>query len=604
MKNQATIAAIKTYLQMSEPGYALLVDAPWGAGKTHLIRKLIAELFQEDDCNYATLNGVSDAKGFRRALLSDSFLGGNLDKAAAGVKALAKAVGLDGVGDLARDVAEDRLIANLPDTLIFDDLERSTIDMRELLGLLNQLVEHSGKRIVLVMNSKELKKASGDTFDSEREKVVGRTVKLEADFETAFPHFLEKVSVGKGKNFFEGNADCVKSVFEQAGHQNLRLVRNAMRDCAILLDKIDDKLFKAEEPMERFVRTYFALAMALGKGEISIEDLAHIDSWEIAGKPDAKSEYAALSVVVDRHDGADIYAHSGAIISKVLAEFLFVDGHIEPAHLNALLSATGQFVPQDANPLWKRMIFWARFGWKELEDLIAEGEAYLFEARDIDVGSFLQITWSLFSLQDFGGLAEDRESLLQRILDRIAELKEQGNLPEAKMGTGLGWARDMGRFSYGGYAAKPDEHFLRVMNAMANAQISVFRKKEKGIAQELLVLFEAGLTNFLLEIDYKQDKSNFYDVPVFHNVDQERFTIRSIQYLRDGMFEELGQCFEKMSERHNNPEKWNDEVVWFAELKERLEALAEDEGLLASAQLRHFFAYHWKFSPPVEDDQS
>ena len=604
MKNQATVSSIKAYLKMEDPGYALLVDAPWGAGKTHLIRKLITEIFKESDCNYATLNGVSDAKGFRRALLSDSFLGGNLDKVAAGGKLFAQAVGFEGLGELARDVAEDRLIANLPDTLIFDDLERSTINMRELLGLLNQFVEHSGKRIVLVMNSEELERERSTTFQAEKEKVVGRTVRLEADIEAAFPHFLEKVSVGKGRRFFEGNAECVKSVFDQAGHQNLRLLRNAMRDCAILLDKIHDDLFEAEEPMDRFVRTYFALAMALGKGEITSEHLEYRDSWHVVGKPDSESEYAALTVVVDRHEGADVYAHSGAVISKVLAEFLFVDGHIEPDRLNALLVGTRQFVPQDSNPLWKRMIFWGRCGWKELDDLFAEGEAYLFEASDIDAGAFLQIAWVLLGIQDLGGFAKDDEPLLQRILDRIPELKEQGDLPEAKMGTGLGWARDMGRFSYGGYGAKPDEHFLQVMNAMADAQISVFKGKEEGIAQDLLGLFESGLTEFNLEIVYTKDKTNFYDVPVFHNIDQERFAIRSLQYLKEGEFEELGQSFEKISERHNNPAKWNGEVVWFAELKERFEALATDTSLQASAQLKHFFAFHWKFGSPPKGDQS
>ncbi|MEP4039261.1 P-loop NTPase fold protein [Pseudophaeobacter sp.] len=602
MKNQPTVESIKAYLQMREPGYALLIDAPWGAGKTHLIRKLIAELYHEGDCNYATLNGVSDVKGFRRALLSDSFLGGKLDKSAAGLTALAKVAKLDGMIELARDVAEDQFIANLPDTLIFDDLERSTIDMRELLGLLNQFVEHSGKRVILVMNSDELEEESSKTFLSDREKVVGRTVKLVADFEAAFPHFLGKISVGKGRDFFEKKQNCVRSVFEQAGHQNLRLVRNATRDCAILLDKIQEKFFEAEEPMERFVRTYFALAMALGKGEITSEDLENRDSWRAFTKPDAENEYAALSVVANRHEGADVHAHSGAVICKVLAEFLFVDGHIESVPLNALLTATGQFVPQDSNPLWKRMIFWTHCGLGELESLIAEGESYLFKESDIDPGAFLHIAWNFLRIHDFGGFTEDKEALTQKIIDRISELKGQGGLPEAKMGTGFGWARDRG-FSYGGYLVDPDEYFLKVMNEMADVQISVFKEKEKYFAQDLLAVFKENLTDFHLAIAYTQDKSNFYGVPVFHNVDQEMFAIRFLQYLKDGKFEELGQCFEKIRARHNNPAKWNDEVVWFAELKERLEALAKDTGLLASAQLRAFFSFHWKFGPPVEDDQ-
>ncbi|MCX8510102.1 MAG: P-loop NTPase fold protein [Rhodobacteraceae bacterium] len=41
--NAATRAYLTDYLNRPDPGFAVLLAAPWGAGKTHLVKHVIAE---------------------------------------------------------------------------------------------------------------------------------------------------------------------------------------------------------------------------------------------------------------------------------------------------------------------------------------------------------------------------------------------------------------------------------------------------------------------------------------------------------------------------------------------------------------------------------
>jgi len=72
MANTVAKGALKSYLKMTNPGYAILVDAPWGAGKTHFAKEVCFEDANAYDVRYVSLNGASDDLAFRRALLKDS----------------------------------------------------------------------------------------------------------------------------------------------------------------------------------------------------------------------------------------------------------------------------------------------------------------------------------------------------------------------------------------------------------------------------------------------------------------------------------------------------------------------------------------------------
>jgi hypothetical protein len=328
--------ALKSFLEMERPGYALLLDAPWGVGKTHFVRAVCRDVSVEH--RYVTVNGVADENSFRRALLTGSYASVRaVTSALDTIKRLPK---IGDFADVAQDMAEARLLKMLPDILVFDDIERSTINPQELLGLINDFVEHQGKRVVLLMNSERHEQSTA--FLKHKEKLIGKTLRIAADIDAALPTFLESVQDGTAKTWLSDHADLVGEVFNQAGHENLRLLRNALRECALILDRLEADLFAAKEPMARFVRTYLALAMALARGEITDDDIEKLDRPHLALSVDDQNRPTPLRQLCNRHTGADIVTTRGAVISTKLARHLFIDGFADSETLKErLINAFG-----------------------------------------------------------------------------------------------------------------------------------------------------------------------------------------------------------------------------------------------------------------------
>lgn len=586
--NSATSNALKEYIGLEKPEYALLIDAPWGAGKTYFVKRECNLSSEAAEIRYVSLNGVADVVGFRRALLKDGLATGITNTLEAVGETVAKLLKLGDLGSMARDVVEDTLINNLPNTIIFDDLERATIDPQELFGLINDFVEHKRKRVIILVNSEahELK----DKFLKHKEKFIGRTLNLQPDFVNAFSYFKFKMPDGKGKDYFESHENNVQEVFEEAGHKNLRLLRNAIRDCALILDRLDEELFAAKEPMNRFVKTYLALAMALAKGEIQTHDLEERASWKFAlsKEGDGEDKLDALMNIYQRHKGADISSEGGVVFPTKLHELLFIEGYVETKQLNSLLKNTGQFVVQDENPLWLQMVYWPDCSKDNLEKLVEKAQAYLLEDEPVQPGPYLHIAGNLLHIQKLGGLKSTTDQLMKKILERISELKSCEQISEAKFGTNFGWSHEGGRFSFGGYARDISEDFFEITKAMSQAQLEIYGAKVPDIVNDLVHKFENDLEKFETAFFGDRDTSAFSQTAVLHHLDIGRVAKATLHYLLSGKIREIENVFERFKIRVQILNIWKEEQSWFKELKEKLEILAANDSTLSAAQMKFF----------------
>lgn len=605
-QNKAAQGALETYLGMQNPGYAILIDAPWGTGKTHFAKRVCEVDSKPKEVRYVTLDGVADVASFRRALLKGGFEADVLEKAAKAADAAAKILKLGNLGTLARDIAEERFIENLPGTLIFDDIERSTLEPAALHGLINEFIEHKQKRVVLLVHSD--KHPQREKFLEKKEKIVGRTIHIAPDFRAAYPEFVSLLNDGKGRKYFTEGEAVVQAVFGQARHGNLRLLRNAIRDCAILLDQMDDDLFLAKEPMARFVRTYIALSMALSRGDITEDDIGRRDNWHIAVRDVSdKDEIRPLQELRERHEGADIYASGGSVLSLPLGEELFVKGYIGTEALNQALRATHQFSRQGDNPLWRNAVQWGRLSWRELKAVVRDSRKYLFERREIEPGPYLHIADNLLRIQEYGGMAIERDKLVEQITSRIEALTALGGIPAASVGVGFGWDDSGRHFLYGGYGVEPNSDFQKVLQAMRNAQITAYEASVGDIGKKLLSQFRNDLDGFCEEFTHSNEHINFYRGPILHHLDVKRFSEIAMGHLKLGRVEELGKTFDALSARRDHTGLFDAELGWVAELRSRMEAAARSAGPFAQAQLAHFLAFHWKFRSPdgaeAEEDE-
>ena len=184
---------------------AILLDAPWGSGKTYFIKNhLIMELkaaakksgSDYEHILYISLFGMSQPQEITDAIYS-SYVTQLVKKKAEHEtgKKLSDSINftnLFSVGSkLALTVAKTKGIET--DTLpgiedfltlhstiiIFDDLERCKIDYEIVYGYLNNLVEHSDAKVILVANSANFREQD---IQKQQEKLIGLTIKYHPNY--------------------------------------------------------------------------------------------------------------------------------------------------------------------------------------------------------------------------------------------------------------------------------------------------------------------------------------------------------------------------------------------------------------------------------------
>jgi len=201
----------------------------------------------------------------------------------------------------------------------------------------------------------------------------------------------------------------------------------------------------------------------------------------------------------------------------------------------------------------------------------------------------------MFWIDKNGGFDFSRAEIKKRILKRIDVLAECGDIPAAQMGNKFGWERRGKQFSFGGHVVDADDDHCEIMEAMKNAQLRAFHENIRTGAEAILTSFKLDLNRFLTCVSYSQDSTSYYHVPIFQFVNLDDFATATIEHLRRGRIEEVGEIFKRIAERHSGPEEWDEERRWFIMLRKALQHRAAAESRLAAAQVEQFFKWYWKF---------
>jgi hypothetical protein len=606
-QNTAAISALIEYVKIKDPKYAFMIEAPWGAGKTHLVKREFKDALNKGKACYATLNGVKDRKAFRRALLtetSDAKLSEAVGRFGDTLGSLAK---IGNVGSIVQDALEDRMIGNLPDLLIFDDIERCELSPAEILGLINEFVEHRSKNVVLCAyierdEGSDSGKKRRELFLTLKEKVVGRTVRIVADASKALPEFIAAMPDGNGKKWFSSNDALVLEVFDAAKHNNLRVMRQCLHDCGRVIDVLAEDLNGSTDAMRRFVRTYFVLSMAIATGKVSSIQLADRGNHRCVVKPRDGEEPHPLFECSKEHPQAEIFAGNAASILPIeLGISLIGIGYEEPDTINEVLRATKQFSGASDIPLWRRFVEWRLLPTAELEKTYDAVSNYIFNEDNIEAGPYLQMANNLVSIaKDSDGSGA---KIASKIKARIQELSKNGMIPAAKFGVDFGWSSDMG-FSYGGYACDLDELRSPLVEAMKAAQLDAFHATMPGEAERILDLLSEDLDAFANEITGRDGRSGYYKTEILHLMDSRKFAEVAFRYVGSGQFEAIGSLLRALADRHRNLHSKEREGAWAKEVRGALCSIAAEAGSLEKARMHWFLGLYWRLPQDGEEVSS
>lgn len=209
---------IKHYIENDKTQRAIMLTAAWGTGKSHYIKnELIPFLSNEDNDNYqcivVSLYGLSKLSEISKTIYLESrinFLNKKSEKFLAG-KMAAKTIlkGITSFFSIDFSTSEDEMtelyesIDLSRKLIILEDIERSNINILDVLEYVNNLVEQDEVKILLVSNEEEILKYHHSEPDKD-----GKTIRIFDD--DSIKYFKIKEKAVSDTNSF--NCDFFKAI--------------------------------------------------------------------------------------------------------------------------------------------------------------------------------------------------------------------------------------------------------------------------------------------------------------------------------------------------------------------------------------------------------
>lgn len=399
------------------PGYAVMLCGPWGSGKTWFIEKYQEALkAQGKRVLYVSLFGVSKVSDITDqffAQIHPNLSDPRVQKAWGILKSFIKgSVKLDLYGDKQADASLQIAIPEIEKwastegaILVFDDLERCNMALDDLLGFINQFVEHDGYRVIVLANegADSLNQESG--FPKIKEKVIGRTFLVQPNAEAALEHFLHEINAPLVNELLMPRKNLILQVFWRAQYKNLRQLRQAIFDFSDLVAYLQ----LAKEPqnkqfVDRLLEDVLTLSIEHRAGILTTADIRSLGevNWASYMNLQDNGEEGNVESTRDRalkRHGFDSM-QSFALPTSAYADFYENGSLSESAATNAL--ANSKYLATQETPSWRRLWYLFDLNNSELEPLFRDVYKKFVSLEYIDEGELLHVVSMMFNLSSIG----------------------------------------------------------------------------------------------------------------------------------------------------------------------------------------------------------
>ena len=286
------VESILDYVRADYTDYAIMINGEWGSGKTYFwnnkIRKKIDSL-QLNGKRYTTiymsLYGISNLEEISKKIFIETtqLMDKNMRKYmnATGQQSIPEyaKTGLDmanlfGVTQNGDKVDYSKFFSTDDKVLCFDDLERANVDVIDILGYINNFVEHDHIKTIIICNEKELATKLKSTnlemktfiatylldkegdlsktdkpmvekiqdkieyvfdkandYERIKEKLIGETFEYAPEFNYIINGILMRYESNPDLiRFLREHTNYITSTFNKSGTRNLRILKHALND--------------------------------------------------------------------------------------------------------------------------------------------------------------------------------------------------------------------------------------------------------------------------------------------------------------------------------------------------------------------------------------
>ena len=338
------VESILDYIRSDYTDYAIMLNGEWGSGKTyfwnHKIRNKIESMMLNGKryrTIYMSLYGISNLEEISKKIfiettqLMDKNLKKYMDISGQNTIPEYAKTGLDmanffGVTQNGDKLDYGEFFSTDDKVLCFDDLERANVDVIDILGYINNFVEHDHIKTIIICNEKELStklKSSNlemktfiatylldkegdlikktdkpmveriqDTIeyvfdkanDYERikEKLIGETFEYAPEFNYIISGLLMRYERYPDLiRFLRENTALIISTFNKSGTRNLRILKHALNDFKKIFDMVNKSYPNTNHRvMQTMLIFTIAISFEIKAGKVTKDKFVNINSNE------------------------------------------------------------------------------------------------------------------------------------------------------------------------------------------------------------------------------------------------------------------------------------------------------------------------------------
>ncbi|CRM96492.1 KAP family P-loop domain protein [Pseudomonas sp. 22 E 5] len=514
------------YLDASvESEYAVMLSAPWGAGKTHFIKSYLdaraAGLPPKEQPGYlyASLYGVASVGAIHDQFFAQAHP--YLTSKASRIIGSALSGAIEKFGGMKRtdQLARDMLLKLDGNILVIDDLERCSMKVPDILGFINSFVEHEKLKVIILANEEEI--SGKEDYERQKEKLVGKTIQVKADPSEVLDKLTVRLRTHLVREVVTHERTALLATFNGSTHPNYRNLRAILEDFERLVETVDVRLRDKPEAMKQLLLYMIATGGESRSGALDREALRLLRTSQFSTGLLSNKERSPADKQFDllKSRYPEVKWTDPIVSPEHLSE-LFFTGKIDADKINESLARHPEVAGPVDIPAWRLLWDWTRLSKGEYETAKTALLSQLDEHSIIYPELILHAAGIIISLRQFGDpvLGEDC-SAEQYFSDYASCLLNSNTLLAGTGAFGLGGTGALGL----GYSSSDTPEFQAIYSMMKKATDEVFHRQMQTVARGYVELLAASTDNYSSLYEYGVQDGNYAATPFLQFIDVKDF---------------------------------------------------------------------------------
>ncbi len=574
------LESVLEYVKNERANYGLMINGEWGSGKTYFWDNVLSPKIESINGKplktvYVSLYGVSTTEEISKRIcyevyasalkkkghlkkLIDSKVGNALPELSKVILNFGgKQMGIDPIGSSSIDW--DKLYSLKNKVLCFDDLERANLEVSEILGYINNFVEHDGVKTIIICNEKEvnskvysennelkkltatyllniegklgekedtksrqseLKQSTNQIIDDTiqmlfsksndykhiKEKLIGKTLLYSSNENDIINNIISINEHYKSYDYILTGSDIIIEIFQKSKTKNFRILIQAIDD----FERIFQKL-KSDYPVidQGIVKSIFIFTLILSfeikSGKLPNKELLEINSdldfqqRIIMDKMDKKSSY--ITSLLSTYRG--VHTESGIVFFQFVKE-LVVDGILNTEFFKVEIDKQVKDKERKEVPGYVKII---KQGYWELtnDDFnVAVADSYeAIKSGKMSIRFYFSGFIVFLKLMELELINEDITSLKELFINGLEKIVEKANIEDIETS-----------FTRFGKPTNYEDDINEIKQKIIETRKKLEVKEDEHIANELLESLKNNIQEYYFAVDRKH-----WNKPLFEHLD-------------------------------------------------------------------------------------